>query len=86
MTTLPPPYCSAFDSPASYRIDVEGQIPARWRNRLQGMAVTECRQEAGTPTTTLVGELPDQAALVGVLTTLYELHLPVLSVVRMSDG
>ena len=86
MTTMPPAYRSGFDSRASYQIDVEGQVPARWRDRLQGMTVTECRQETGTATTTLVGDLPDQAALAGVLTTLYELHLPVLSVVRMSDG
>jgi hypothetical protein len=30
--------------------------------------------------TTLVGEMEDQAALAGVLNTLYELHLPLLSV------
>ena len=86
MTILPPARRSGFDSQASYQIDVEGQIPVHWRNRLQGMAVTECSQDSGRPTTTLVGELPDQAALVGVLNTLYDLHLPVLSVVRLSDG
>ena len=85
MIIMPPAYRSGFDSRASYQIDVEGHIPTRWRNRLQGMAVTECSQDTGTPTTTLVGELSDQAALVGVLNTLYELHLPVLSVVRMPD-
>jgi hypothetical protein len=36
--------------------------------------------------TTLVGELPDQAALAGVLTKLYEMHLPVLSVMRLAAG
>ncbi len=34
--------------------------------------------------TLLEGELLDQAALAGVLTTLYELHLPVLSVECLS--
>ena len=33
-----------------------------------------------TGSTTLEGELSDQAALAGVLTTLYELHLTILSV------
>ena len=46
----------------------------------------ECREDAGTLKTTLVGELPDQAALLGVLNTLYELHLPLRSVVCMWDG
>jgi hypothetical protein len=35
---------------------------------------------ANPPLTTLTGELDDQASLAGVLRTLYELHLPVLSV------
>ena len=34
----------------------------------------------GPPTTTLTGSLEDQASRAGVLRTLYELHLPVLSV------
>jgi hypothetical protein len=36
--------------------------------------------------TTLFGELSDQAALAGVFNTLYELHLSVLSVERLSVG
>ena len=36
--------------------------------------------------TTLFGELSDQAALAGVLNTLYELHLPVFSVERLAAG
>jgi hypothetical protein len=36
--------------------------------------------------TLLEGELLDQAALAGVLTTLYDLHLPVLSVECLSAG
>ena len=36
------------------------------------------------PVTTLFGDLPDQAALAGVLNTLYDLHLAVLSVERLS--
>ena len=50
------------------------------------MAITECPPEAGPPVTTLLGELPDQAALAGVLNTLYEMHLPVLLVERVSVG
>jgi len=36
--------------------------------------------------TTLQGELSDQTALLGVLNSLYELHLPVLSVLCLSIG
>jgi hypothetical protein len=77
---------SRFDGPATYRIDVEGRIPASWCDALEGMTVMECLWEAEPPVTTLVGQLSDQAALAGVLNTLYELHLPVLSVQRLSVG
>jgi hypothetical protein len=76
----------AFDSPATYRIDVQGRIPARWCDRLEGMAITEGSSESEPTVTTLLGELSDQAALTGVLNTLYDLHLPVLAVERLSTG
>jgi hypothetical protein len=34
----------------------------------------------GAPATTLFGRLRDQTDLIGVLNTLYDLHLPLLSV------
>gem|GEM_PF-2090834 len=39
---------------------------------------------AEPPVTTLVGELADQVALAGVLNSLVELHLAVISVDRLS--
>ncbi len=69
-----------FDGPAIYRIRVQGRIPARWSDRLEGMAIETASADAGPPVTTLEGQLLDQASLTGVLNTLYELHLPVLSV------
>ena len=86
MSAALPPSSSGFDSPGTYRIDVLGRVPARWCDRLEGMAITECSAEAKPPVTTLVGELADQAALAGVLNTLFELHLSVVSVERLSAG
>jgi hypothetical protein len=75
-----PPGRLAFDDPAVYQIRVQGRIPARWFDGLQGMTVDVADQGDGPPVTTLEGELLDQASLVGVLDGLYELRLPVLSV------
>jgi hypothetical protein len=86
MNAVPPPSHSGWDRPATYRIDVQGRIPARWRDRLEGMAITECSADAEPPVTTLLGELADQPALEGVLDTLFALHLPVVSVERLSTG
>jgi hypothetical protein len=86
MKTVLPPSRSGFDRPATYRIGVQGRVPARWRDRLEGMVITEYSAEADSPVTTLVGELADQVALAGVLNTLVELHLSVVSVERLSGG
>jgi hypothetical protein len=69
-----------MEKPANYRIRVEGELPARWLDRLGGMTVSVDLSTSERTLTTLVGRLRDQAALSGVLNTLYDLHLPVLSV------
>ena len=48
------------------------------------MRITTYRHAGYTPVTTLVGLLRDQAALLGVMNSLYELHLPLVLVERLS--
>jgi hypothetical protein len=72
-----------FDCPANYQISVQGWIDQTWSERLEGMAVSQVETGTDTQVSTLVGSLHDQAALAGVLNTLYELHLPVLLVKRL---
>ncbi len=69
-----------MSDPATYRIRVGGLLDASWSDRLGGLTVTTTGGRDLPPTTTLEGRLPDQAALNGVLGTLYEQHMPVLSV------
>jgi hypothetical protein len=70
----------AFDTPSWYRIRVSGILGAEWGERLTGLTIRCRADEDDSPTTILEGELADQAALMGVLHALYDLHLPVLSV------
>ena len=72
-----------FDCPATYKLIVQGWIDHAWSDRLEGMAICQATIESGSPVTILEGELSDQAALAGVLNTLYELHLPLLSLKRL---
>ena len=65
-----------MDKPAFYRIKVRGMVPECWEDRLGSMEVVDVKQKM----TTLEGCLPDQAALKGVLDTLYQLHLPLLEI------
>lgn len=70
----------AFDRSATYRICVSGLLGPNWNERLMGMAIRHVQREDEPPTTVLEGELVDQAALIGVLLALYELHMPMLSI------
>ena len=68
-----------MDKPASYRIKVRGSVPESWIDRLGGMRIVA----VSSTLTTLEGWLPDQAALKGVLDTLYELRLRLEDVTRL---
>ena len=66
-------------NPASYRISFQGQLPNVWRDRVGGMVVST-ESDGQYPVTVLTGQMMDQAALFGVLATLYTLGLPLLAV------
>jgi hypothetical protein len=70
-----------FDRPATYQINVQGRVDSKWSDRVAGMEIRNSYEQKNLPITTLEGEVSDQAALLGVLNTLYELHLPIISVV-----
>lgn len=76
---------TTMQNPAVYRICVMGRVPLDWSARLIGMNITRSDTESGARTT-LVGRLPDQAALSGVLNTLYEKQYPLLSVECLEIG
>lgn len=65
--------------PARYRILVRGRLPTDYSSRLEGMHISTRVVTQGETVSMLVGELRDQAALAGVLTTLYEFRMPILS-------
>ena len=69
----------------TYRIQVQGRLDNRWSDRLGGMDINVDARESQPPITILEGHLPDQAALAGVLNTLYELRLPLLSVEKLDE-
>lgn len=75
----------AFDGPASYRIVVQGTLDENWSERFAGMTVSVVRTAAGSSRTELTGPLLDQAALQGVLETLYGLHMAILNVEKIDD-
>lgn len=77
---------AAVDEAAAYRIRVGRRVGAEWSDRLGGLTVLVDQAPDRPATTELVGPLPDQAALLGVLDLLYSLGVPLLSVERLESG
>ena len=75
-----------LDTPATYKIRVKGYLDSSWSDRLSGLAISPPSQEDAPEVTTLIGQVADQAALAGVLSALYGLHLPILLVECLSDA
>lgn len=74
---MKPPY----DHPGIYAIHIAGRLDKNWADRLGGLTITITEDdESSQPVTILKGNLPDQAALLGILTTLYNLRYPLLFV------
>ena len=66
------------DQPAWYEIRLAGRLDPRWSARFDGMTLTPL----GGGVTLLAGRVADQSALHGVLRSLSDLGLPLLSVRR----
>ena len=72
--------------PAGYRIQVQGYLDGTWSGRLGNLTIMVNSEPVnGAQATTLFGRLRDQTDLIGVLNTLYDLHLPLLSVEYLRD-
>ncbi len=63
-------------------ITVKGRIDPNWSEWLGGLSLTYTDEDE----TVLRGELPDQAALYGVLARLRDLGLPLVSVRHLEGG
>lgn len=65
--------------PAVYAMSVAGRLEGSWSPRLGGLDIMS-RDRNGHTISTLVGNLTDQSALLGVLSALCSLGLPLQSV------
>ena len=65
--------------PGRYEIRLKGHLDVRWAERFEGLSFTHARDG----TTILAGLVVDQAALYGLLRTVRDLALPLLSVMQV---
>ena len=69
-----------FDQPGIYCIRVVGTFGEKLVDKFSDMSIKIRNRAENKPIITLVGKLPDQAALSGLLESLYEEHLTLISV------
>ena len=70
----------SFARPGNYRIRVQGFLDKKWSERLGGFHITTSKTGDQKSVTVLQGRVSDQAELAGVLSTIYQRHLTLLSV------
>ena len=76
----------SFNQPGSYRIRVQGLLDESWSDRLGGLRIKGSNlKDQESTVTELVGKVRDQAELAGVLNTLYELHMTLLSIEYLDE-
>ena len=72
-----------FDSPGTYQIVVQGDMDRSMSDQVSNMTILGAQNGVENGVTVLVGQLADQAALRGVLDTLYNQGYVVLTVNRL---
>ena len=76
-----------FDQSGKYRIRVLGLLGKSWSDGMEDFEITVSQSSPQEkPLTELVGTVRDQAELSGVLESLYEQHLTLVSVERLESG
>ena len=76
----------SFQKPAVYKIVVHGKLNEKWSERLGGMQINISQSQEQTPVSVLIGQINDQSALSGVLNTLYEYHVIIISVNMLNEN
>ena len=69
-----------------YEIKVSGHLHGRWSLWFGGLRITPGFQETNKPITTITGTVIDQAALHGILATIRDINMSLLSVNRIAGN
>jgi hypothetical protein len=68
-----------------YEIKVEGRLDESWPDWFGRLAITSEGSNDGEPTTTLRGSVVDQTELRGILDSLWNLNLVLVSAIRIQQ-
>ena len=74
-----------FQNEARYEIRVDGHLDQRWSDWFEGMELPQAFNQNGSPITVLTGTIVDQAALHGILASVRDIGIPIISVNRIES-
>ena len=74
------------ESQSYYQIKLQGQLDERWSDWLGNVAFSYEGRSEEFPTTVLTMTIADQAALRGILNSLWDLNLTLLSISRLDEA
>lgn len=63
-----------------YQIKIQGHLEQKWEAWINGRTIKTNNEELTNPITSIITNVPDQAALRGIMTKLWDLNLTVISV------
>jgi hypothetical protein len=72
--------------PAIYQIEVVGHLNSKKATWVENLTTSNGYSPDGTPITIITGEVADQTALHGLLNRIYNLGLPLLSVIWLGSN
>jgi hypothetical protein len=72
--------------PAVYRITIQGILDKNWSDYYGGMTIEHEGDPKHDAKSILLGRLPDQSALIGVLNSLHDIGYPILSAEYLQTG
>ncbi len=86
MTSAEPGKNMKFSSPGCYRICVKGFVDESWSERLGGLHIDNQFYDKNLPVAVIEGMIKDQTEMIGILNSLYEMHLSLISVNFIGSG
>ena len=72
--------------PAIYEFCVQGHLDPEWADWFDGLTIQMDYSMAGNPITRLVGLVPDQSSLQGILMNLTNINIQLISVNRLENS
>jgi hypothetical protein len=74
-----------FGSGSLYKLEIQGKVSDSWNDQFGPLKITQEVENKNVYKSTLVFRTKDQAELMNVLNIIYQMHLPILSLVRLHE-